>query len=94
MADEASAYLINSLAEIVDEAALAEALDRADTRSSLDVFEREPKVDQNLKQRNAVLFPHLGSSTIEARTGTGEKVIANIEAFIAGRAPDRCATKT
>jgi glyoxylate reductase len=83
-----SCYLVNSArGEIVDEAALADAL--AEGRlagAGLDVFEREPKVDPKLlAQKNAVLLPHLGSSTIEARTGMGEKVIANIEAFLAGR---------
>jgi glyoxylate reductase len=83
-----SCYLVNSArGEIIDEAALADAL--AEGRlagAGLDVFEREPKVDPKLMaQKNAVLFPHLGSSTIEARTGMGEKVIANIEAYLAGR---------
>jgi glyoxylate reductase len=84
-----SCYLVNSArGEIVDEAALADAL--AEGRLAgvgLDVFEKEPQVHPKLLgQKNAVLLPHLGSSTIEARTGMGEKVIANIEAFIAGRA--------
>ncbi len=85
-----SAYLINSArGEIIDEAALADALERgAIAGAGLDVFEKEPKVEQRLlAQKNAVLFPHLGSSTIEARTGMGEKVIANILAFTGGQKP-------
>ena len=85
-----SAYLINSArGEIVDEAALADALDGgAIAGAGLDVFEKEPKVEPKLlAQKNAVLFPHLGSSTIEARTGMGEKVIANILAFTGGQRP-------
>jgi len=84
------AYLINSArGEIIDEAALASALEDGHLAGAgLDVFEREPKVEPRLlKHKNAVLFPHLGSSTIEARTGMGEKVIANISAFLAGRTP-------
>jgi len=85
-----SAYLINSArGDIIDEAALADALERgAIAGAGLDVFEREPKVEPKLlAQKNAVLFPHLGSSTIEARTGMGEKVIANILAFTGGHRP-------
>ncbi len=56
-------------------------------------FEREPQVHPKLLTLpNAVLLPHLGSSTIEARTGMGKKVIANIGAFVAGEPlPDRVA---
>ena len=85
-----SAYLINSArGEIVDEAALADALEKgAIAGAGLDVFEKEPNVEPKLlAQKNAVLFPHLGSSTIEARTGMGEKVIANIQAFTGGQRP-------
>jgi glyoxylate reductase len=85
-----SAYLINSArGEIIDEAALADALGSgAIAGVGLDVFEREPKVEPKLMaHKNAVLFPHLGSSTIEARTGMGEKVIANIVAFTKGAKP-------
>jgi glyoxylate reductase len=83
-----SAYLINSArGDIVDETALADALEKgAIAGAGLDVFEKEPKVEPKLlAQKNAVLFPHLGSSTIEARTGMGEKVIANILAFTGGQ---------
>lgn len=90
-----SAYLINTArGEIVDEAALADALASGRLAGAgLDVFEREPKVEPKLLTLgNAVLLPHLGSSTIEARTGMGNKVIANIRAFIAGEPlPDRVA---
>jgi glyoxylate reductase len=83
-----SAYLINSArGDIVDEAALADALEKgAIAGAGLDVFEKEPKVEPKLlAQKNAVLFPHLGSSTIEARMGMGNKVIANILAFTGGQ---------
>jgi glyoxylate reductase len=83
-----SAYLINTArGEIVDESALADALvSGALAGAGLDVFEHEPKVEPKLLGlKNVGLLPHLGSSTIEARTGMGEKVIANIDAFAAGR---------
>lgn len=90
-----SAYLINTArGEIVDETALADALASGRLAGAgLDVFEREPKIEPKLLALgNAVLLPHLGSSTIEARTGMGNKVIANIRAFIAGEPlPDRVA---
>src|SRR5689334_9982951 len=88
-----SAYLINTArGEIVEEAALAEALASGRLAGAgLDVFEREPKVEPKLLALNNVaLLPHLGSSTIEARTGMGKKVIANIAAHLEGRPlPDR-----
>ena len=88
-----SAYLINTArGEIVDEAALADALASGGLAGAgLDVFEHEPKVEPKLLTlKNVALLPHLGSSTIEARTGMGRKVIANIAAFAEGKAlPDR-----
>ena len=88
-----AAFLINTArGEIVDEAALADALsDGRIAGAGLDVFEREPQVHPKLLGlANAVLLPHLGSSTIEARTGMGQKVIANIRALVAGEPlPDR-----
>jgi glyoxylate reductase len=43
-----------------------------------------------LALKNVALLPHLGSSTIEARTGMGKKVIANIAAFLEGKPlPDK-----
>ena len=90
---KSSCYLINTArGEIVDEAALADALASGRLAGAgLDVFEREPKVEPKLLAlSNVALLPHLGSSTIEARTGMGKKVIANIAAFVAGRPlPDR-----
>ena len=88
-----SAYLINTArGEIVEEAALADALASGKLAGAgLDVFEREPKVEPKLLTvNNVALLPHLGSSTIEARTGMGKKVIANIAAYLDGRPlPDR-----
>ena len=88
-----SAYLVNTArGEIVDEAALAAALGAGKLAGAgLDVFEHEPKVEPNLlRLDNVALLPHLGSSTIEARTGMGRKVIANIAAFLEGKPlPDK-----
>lgn len=84
------AYLINTArGDIVDEAALADALASGRLAGAgLDVFEREPEVYPKLKkQPNAMLLPHMGSGTIEARTAMGDKVIANIAAFLRGEPP-------
>ena len=88
-----SAFLINTArGEIVEEAALADALASGRLAGAgLDVFEHEPKVEPKLLTlKNVALLPHLGSSTIEARTGMGKKVIANVAAFTEGKPlPDR-----
>jgi lactate dehydrogenase-like 2-hydroxyacid dehydrogenase len=36
---------------------------------------------------NVVTLPHLGSATIETRVAMGMRVIENIDAFFAGKAP-------
>lgn len=82
------AILINTArGSIVDEAALADALaSRRIAAAGLDVFEREPAVHPALAGlENAVLLPHLGSATIEARTAMGMQAADNLDAFFSGR---------
>ncbi len=87
------AVVINTArGEIIDEAALADLL--AEGRIAgvgLDVFEFEPRINPKLlKLPNAVLLPHMGSATVEARVEMGEKVIINIKTWMDGhRPPDR-----
>jgi glyoxylate reductase len=87
------AIVINTArGELIDEAALAEALARGRLGGAgLDVFEHEPKIHPGLLNRpEVVLLPHLGSATLEARQDMGERVIANIMTFQNGhRPPDR-----
>jgi len=78
--------------EIIDEGALTDLLTQgAIGGAGLDVFEFEPAINPKLlKLPNAVLLPHLGSATVEARTDMGEKVIINLKTWMDGhRPPDR-----
>ena len=86
-------YIVNTArGEVIDEAALARALKAGKIAGAgLDVFEREPTVNEELfGLPNVVLLPHMGSATIEGRTEMGEKVIINIKTFADGhKPPDR-----
>lgn len=84
------AYVINtSRGEVIDEAALARALEEGRLAGAgLDVFEREPVVNRKLLELpNTVLLPHMGSATVEGRIEMGEKVIINIKTFADGHLP-------
>jgi len=74
---------------VIDEAALADALAEGRLAAvGLDVYEQEPKVHPGLlASPRAVLLPHLGSATIEARTAMGMKAADNLIAFFAGETP-------
>ena len=84
------AILINTArGSVVDEAALVDALASGRLMAAgLDVYEREPKVHPGLLQlEQVVLLPHLGSATETARVAMGNTVLANLEAFFAGKTP-------
>ena len=84
------AFLINTArGDIVDEAALVEALKRGTIAgAALDVFEREPQVPPELRTlENVVLLPHLGSATAETRAAMGLRALENLTAFFAGAPP-------
>jgi glyoxylate reductase len=84
------AYLVNTArGPIVDEAALADALTRkAIAGAGLDVFEHEPEIHPGLLGlENVVLFPHLGSATIETRTAMGVLAAHNVVAVLNGDPP-------
>jgi lactate dehydrogenase-like 2-hydroxyacid dehydrogenase len=87
------AIIVNTArGEIIDENALADLLaEDKIAGAGLDVFEFEPAVNPKLLNLpNAVLLPHLGSATVEARVAMGEKVIINIKTWMDGhRPPDR-----
>jgi len=88
-----SAYLINTArGAIVDEAALAEALEQGRLAGAgLDVYQHEPRVHPRLLTLpNTVLLPHIGSATTETRMKMGLMVADNITAVLEGRkAPHR-----
>lgn len=83
-------YLINAArGEIIDEAALAEALKTGKIAGAgLDVYENEPEIAPGLLDLdNVVLLPHLGSATFEGREAMGDRVIANIRIWADGHRP-------
>lgn len=90
-----SAFLINtSRGDVVDQDALIKVLqDGGIAGAGLDVYVGEPSVPEALLgMDNVVLLPHLGSATVETRTAMGLRVLANLQAFFAGKEPgDRIA---
>jgi glyoxylate reductase len=80
-----TAVLVNtSRGAVVDEAALAEALETGEIAgAALDVFEHEPAVTPELLQlENVVVTPHLGSGTVEAREAMGMLCVAALRAVL------------
>lgn len=83
-------FVVNtSRGEVVDEAALVEALESGHLAgAALDVYEREPEVHPGLLgRRDVVLLPHLGSATIETRTAMADLAVDNCLAVLAGEIP-------
>lgn len=86
-----TAFLINTArGAVVDENALVEALrNKTITGAGLDVYEREPSVNEGLLALdNVILIPHLGSATIETRTAMANKAVTNCLAILEGNTPD------
>jgi glyoxylate reductase len=86
-----SAILVNtSRGPVVDERALVDALRAGKIAgAALDVFEREPEVDEGLLElENVVLTPHLGSATRDTRIAMGLLCVDAMRAvLLEGRVP-------
>jgi hydroxypyruvate reductase len=81
-------YVVNiSRGSVIDEAALVAALaDKSIAGAGLDVYEKEPHAPDALTAfPNVVLTPHVGGHTIESHVAMQNCVIANLEAFFAGK---------
>lgn len=84
------ACIVNtSRGPVIDEKALADALERGAIRgAALDVYEEEPKVEPRLLSLdNVILLPHLGSATVEARTEMARTVARDVTAVLEGGTP-------
>ena len=85
-----TAFLVNtSRGPVVDEAALAEALENKKIAgAALDVFEHEPKVHPALLMRkDVILTPHIASASVETRTKMAVMAANNVVALFEGRRP-------
>lgn len=83
-------YLINcARGEIVDEAALAEALQSGRVSgAAIDTFEKEPPIGSPLLLLdNVIVTPHLGASTAEAQVEVAVDIAQQVLDALAGRAP-------
>jgi lactate dehydrogenase-like 2-hydroxyacid dehydrogenase len=85
-----TAVLINtSRGPVVDEPALAEALTKGQIWSAgLDVFEREPAIEEQLlRLSNVVVAPHIASASIATRKRMSMMAAENAAAFLSGQRP-------
>lgn len=85
-----SSMLVNvGRGQIVKERELIEALRRGVIwGAGLDVYEREPEIEEGLTQLpNAVLLPHIGSATEETRTAMADMACQSVIDALLGKAP-------
>ena len=81
-------YVVNiSRGSVIDQKALVAALaEEAIAGAGLDVYEKEPHAPDALTAfPNVVLTPHVGGHTIESHVAMQNCVMANLEAFFAGK---------
>ncbi len=83
--------LVNaSRGPVIDEKALADALEaRQIWGAGLDVYEREPEIEERLLSLdNVVLLPHIGSATFETRTKMAMMAAKNLVQGLKGGRPE------
>ena len=81
-------YLVNiARGSVVDEPVLLRYLqEKKIAGAGLDVFADEPRVPPEFfSLDNAVLFPHVGSATVETRKAMGELQVENLRLHFAGK---------
>src|SRR5437588_392072 len=81
-------YVVNiSRGSVIDQQALVAALEHGSIAGAgLDVYETEPHAPDTLTAfPNVVLTPHVGGHTLESHVAMQNCVIANLEAFFAGK---------
>lgn len=81
-------YVVNiSRGSVIDQAGLVAALSEgAIAGAGLDVYEKEPHApDQLTGFPNVVLTPHVGGHTLDSHAAMQDCVLANLEAFFAGK---------
>ncbi|MSO74536.1 MAG: D-glycerate dehydrogenase [Alphaproteobacteria bacterium] len=81
--------------DVVDDDALIAALKSGKLAAAgLDVYKGEPgQINPGYsKLPNTFLLPHLGSATLETRTGMGMNALDNLDAFFAGKRPPNLVT--
>ena len=76
-----------SRGSVIDQAALVAALEsNVIAGAGLDVYDKEPHAPDALTALpNVVLTPHIGGHTIEAHAAMQDCVLANLDAFFAGK---------
>ncbi len=91
------AYFVNTArAEIVDEAALLDAIRDKDIRAGLDVFADEPAAAGGEVASALFTHPnvygthHIGASTLEASDAVADEVVRIVTAYERGRAIPNC----
>ncbi|MCA1455954.1 2-hydroxyacid dehydrogenase [Bradyrhizobium sp. BRP22] len=81
-------FVVNiSRGSVIDEAALVAALsDQTIAGAGLDVYATEPHAPDTLTALpNVVLTPHIGGHTLESHVAMQDCVLANLDAFFAGK---------